>query len=363
LSNTTGGTGWQSGWSFQNNNNAIPGYQTSNGNLTYNTLQTLGNSGSGGLVYLGFGRRLNTSLTGPFQSYINDENLGIGSLRGDTLWVSILLNKINSNSQTIYLTAHNDNISWCDNCTSQHMGKGYYGASSDLGAVRHWSLRLNSTVYPTSIPILYNTITFLVMRIVFAVGSTDVSLYVKPSSLGNGGPPSIPTISQSIVSQPYIRSIATFLGESPNNGRMDEIRMAKSYSCVAPDNTVAVNLPPVANFTMTPSSGQAPLLVSLNGSSSVDPEGQSLTYLWNFGDGSLTQPGVTAIHSYDLIGNIPVTLTVTDNLGLQHTSTQAFTITNQYNTYSCQTSINCMNMATCTGNNGRLQVNSSNNYT
>ncbi|MCK4590560.1 MAG: PKD domain-containing protein, partial [Candidatus Latescibacteria bacterium] len=48
----------------------------------------------------------------------------------------------------------------------------------------------------------------------------------------------------------------------------------------------ALNSPPVASFTCNPSSGESPLTVSFNASSSHDPDGTIVTYRWTFGDGS-----------------------------------------------------------------------------
>jgi glucose/arabinose dehydrogenase len=45
------------------------------------------------------------------------------------------------------------------------------------------------------------------------------------------------------------------------------------------------NKPPVPVASALPHFGSAPLTVQLTGSTSYDPEGQPLTYLWNFGDG------------------------------------------------------------------------------
>lgn len=58
--------------------------------------------------------------------------------------------------------------------------------------------------------------------------------------------------------------------------------------------------------------------VTFDGSASSDPDGDALTYSWDFGDGS---SGSTArpTHTYHAVGNYTVRLTVTDNRGLAGT--------------------------------------------
>lgn len=77
--------------------------------------------------------------------------------------------------------------------------------------------------------------------------------------------------------------------------------------------TQSGNTPPVAAMKATPASGQAPLLVNFDGSTSTDADNDVLTYTWNFGDGT-TGSGVTASHTYAKPGKYTVSLTVSDSM-------------------------------------------------
>jgi PKD repeat protein len=81
------------------------------------------------------------------------------------------------------------------------------------------------------------------------------------------------------------------------------------------------NKAPVASFTVTPFSGTAPLLVTVNGSASSDPDGTISSYAWNFGDSS-SGSGVSTTHTYTTGGSYTITLTVTDNKGKTGTTTR-----------------------------------------
>jgi PKD repeat protein len=75
------------------------------------------------------------------------------------------------------------------------------------------------------------------------------------------------------------------------------------------------NQPPVAS-SGGPYSGTVGSAVQFNGSGSFDPDGFISSYQWSFGDGTFGS-GATPTHTYSTAGNYTVTLTVTDNGGLQ----------------------------------------------
>lgn len=86
-------------------------------------------------------------------------------------------------------------------------------------------------------------------------------------------------------------------------------------SCsIATDSTrVKLNTPPVANAgeNLTCCEEKSS---SFNGTSSKDPDGDSLTYHWDFGDGNSSEEAKTS-HSYSKSGTYRVTLTVDDGSG------------------------------------------------
>jgi len=90
------------------------------------------------------------------------------------------------------------------------------------------------------------------------------------------------------------------------------------------------NSPPVASFTVTPSSGVAPLNVSFNASTSSDSDGSIVSYEWSFGDGG-SDAGVTTSHTYQNAGTYTAVLRVTDNDGSTDTASRFITVTGVVN--------------------------------
>lgn len=88
-------------------------------------------------------------------------------------------------------------------------------------------------------------------------------------------------------------------------------------SVPAGDSTTAPILPPVANAG-GPYTGTAGTAVTFSGAKSSDPQGQTLTYSWSFGDGT-TGTGVSPTHTYGQVAGVTST-TYTVGLTVQNTS-------------------------------------------
>ena len=85
--------------------------------------------------------------------------------------------------------------------------------------------------------------------------------------------------------------------------------------------TDPANKPPVAAFTGSVDR----LSVSLDASTSSDPDGQISAYQWTFGDGS-SATGAKVTHAYAASGTYAVSLSVTDNKGATNAKSQSFTL-------------------------------------
>jgi PKD repeat protein len=81
-------------------------------------------------------------------------------------------------------------------------------------------------------------------------------------------------------------------------------------------NVVVLNQPPVAQFTVSPTSPAPGEWVRFDASSSYDPDGTITSYQWDFdGDGVMDATGQTAFYSFAAPGVYHVRLVVTDNQG------------------------------------------------
>jgi len=91
-----------------------------------------------------------------------------------------------------------------------------------------------------------------------------------------------------------------------------------------------LNQSPNASFTASPTSGVAPLEVSFDASGSYDPDGNILSYEWDFKDGN-TGSGEIVNHTFSSIGSYDVRLTVTDDKGATDSATKTITVTKTTN--------------------------------
>ena len=92
---------------------------------------------------------------------------------------------------------------------------------------------------------------------------------------------------------------------------------------VMPDGSGA-NALPMADVTVTPTSGNAPITISFDASNSTDADGDVLTYMWDFGDGN-TSTDAMGTYTYSTPGVYTLTLTIDDGNG--GTVTETMTIT------------------------------------
>ena len=91
-----------------------------------------------------------------------------------------------------------------------------------------------------------------------------------------------------------------------NDGQDDSAAATATADISAPP----VNLSPTAD-PGGPYSGEPGQALAFDGTASSDPNGDALTYLWEFGDGA-TASGATPSHSYSADGTYTATLTVSD---------------------------------------------------
>jgi len=88
--------------------------------------------------------------------------------------------------------------------------------------------------------------------------------------------------------------------------------------------TPPMNIAPTAD-PGGPYSGEPGVAVAFDGSMSSDPNGDPMTFAWDFGDGSMGD-GVAPSHVFSADGSFVITLTVTDNQGAGSTATTTATI-------------------------------------
>lgn len=88
---------------------------------------------------------------------------------------------------------------------------------------------------------------------------------------------------------------------------------------------IGSNNPPVGKAIAGPLAGAVPLVVSFSSAGSTDPDGQPVSYSWDFGDGNVSTES-DPVHVYTTIGTFRATLTVRETTSPFATATKSFTI-------------------------------------
>ena len=108
-----------------------------------------------------------------------------------------------------------------------------------------------------------------------------------------------------------------FINDAVVNGEDRNLHIDVATVAARPTKT---NAAPAASFAATTSA----LTVAVDGSASIDADGDALSYAWSFGDGA-TASGAQATHAYAVEGTYTITLAVSDG-ALTGSATQSATV-------------------------------------
>jgi len=106
---------------------------------------------------------------------------------------------------------------------------------------------------------------------------------------------------------------------------------ANALGCPVPVAAAPANRPPVCRLSVAPQ-GQVGEAVTLDASGSSDPDGNPLTYTWDFGDGtpSTKSDSPRMTHSYARVGNYTTKVTVDDGRGGMCSATAPITVIQKF---------------------------------
>ena len=238
--------------------------------------------------------------TANFDAIMNvpDEAIGVykGSIRVNDgikdIIIPVSINVIWDTTKSMNITGTVDEDFWYDTPSPDYGGDWVY-YTLDVPCATNLNLSLNWT----------NTKNDLDLRLFNPNGTlVNVSLEYKPEIITVDNP-STGNWTVAINAWKLITAQETYTLE---------IKLGKQYL--------------IANFTYT-----TPIVnktIIFNASASYDPDGNITSYIWNFGDGNITETTEPIItHSYSSAGNYTVTLTVTDDEGAKITLSKTITIT------------------------------------
>lgn len=138
----------------------------------------------------------------------------------------------------------------------------------------------------------------------------------------SGGTLYVADLTGNLTARPFTNGVPGAAGATISGPQKDGRSWATDALFIGP--TVSQNHAPTASFTQTCSG----LVCSFDASGSTDPDvGDTLTYAWNFGNGSSTATARTTAHTYTGAGTYTVSLTVTDNHGASASTSHGVTVT------------------------------------
>ncbi len=122
------------------------------------------------------------------------------------------------------------------------------------------------------------------------------------------------------------------------------------------------NEAPVASFSLSSTSGNAPLLVNFDASGSTDSDGTVTSYAWDFDEAGATAIGQNAQHTYSDEGSYSIALTVTDDEGATNTTSRTLTVNTSAGTATLSGTITILSSSAIDADvNDRLTTGGDNN--
>ncbi len=188
-----------------------------------------------------------------------------------------------------------------------------------------------SSYITISSPVSSNTVPVAMLNVSASSGVAPVSITFDASgssdadgdtlsynwNFGDGSSGAGVTVAHSYTTAGNYNAVLTI--SDGNGGQATDNRNITITSPVS--NTV-----PVAMLGVSATTGVVPFSITFDASGSSDADGDTLSYNWNFGDGS-SGTGATVAHSYTTAGNYNAVLTVSDGNGGQATDNRNITIT------------------------------------
>jgi len=153
--------------------------------------------------------------------------------------------------------------------------------------------------------------TLLARNLVTASNGQATTVYTAPPAPPPGSAGAVTTVS----------IVATPVG---SNAQSSAVNTTSANIRLVPQGVITpVGGTPTASFTISPTSVNQNSAASFDASSSLPGTGATTitSYAWSFGDGS-TGSGIRVSHSFAAAGTFNVTLTVTNNLGVQGSTSQ-----------------------------------------